>query len=206
MDAFEQLAADLFWADGYWVRNSVKVDLTREDKHAIGKPSSPRWEIDLVAYQSFKNELLALECKSYLDSGGVHAAHFLPGAKYAHRYKLFHDMVLRDVVLNRLKSQFAEAGLCRDDSAVRLGLVYGHATKGSAQRLTEIFEKEEWPLFGPQWVQNQLIRLSRAGYENSTAAVVAKVLLNNRGPAPVVLPSCPTSLPNGRAFVSAAER
>ena len=189
MDAFEQLAADLFWADGYWVRNSVRVDLTRADKHAIGRPSSPRWEIDLVAYQPLKNELLALECKSYLDSGGVHAAHFLAGAKYAHRYKLFHDRILREVVLHRLKSQFAEAGLCRDDSAVRLGLIHGHATEGNSTRLREIFEKQDWQLFGPDWLRAHLKRLSRTGYENSTASVVAKVLLKDGGPAVLVMPS-----------------
>jgi hypothetical protein len=135
VDAFEQLAADLFWAEGYWVRNSVKVELTRADKHAIGKPSSPRWEIDLVAYKPFTNELLALECKSYLDSGGVHAAHFLEGSKYAHRYKLFHDAKLRRVVLSRLKQQFVDAGLCQDDAVVQLGLVHGHSTGRNPHKL-----------------------------------------------------------------------
>ena len=75
MDAFEQLAADLFWADGYCVRNSVKIELTRDEKCEIGRHSSPRWEIDLIAYRPATSELLALECKSYLDSGGVHAGH-----------------------------------------------------------------------------------------------------------------------------------
>ena len=181
MDAFEQLVADLFWADGYWVRNSVKVDLTREDKHAIGKHSSPRWEIDLVVYQPVKNELLVLECKSYFDSGGVHAAHLLPGAKLAHRYKLFHDAMLRDTVLYRLKDQFVQAGYCHRDAEVRLGLVYGHATKGNAERLEHIFREGNWRLFDANWLRTHLVQLSHAGYENSTAAVVAKVL--NRGNA-----------------------
>ena len=181
MDAFEQFAADLFWADGYWVRNSVKVDLTRDDKHAIGKPSSPRWEIYLVAYRPADNVLLALECKSYFDSGGVHAAHFLEGAKYAHRYKLFHDPTLRQVVLDRLKQQFAGAGLCRDDTIVQLGLVYGHATEGSSQRLREIFVAAKWPLYDPGWLRARICRVARSSYENSTAAVVAKILLRNPG-------------------------
>lgn len=176
MDAFEQLVADLFWADGYWVRNSVKVQLTPEDKHAIKRPSSPRWEIDLVAYQPIKNELLLLECKSYLDSGGVHAAHFLEGAKLAGRYKLFHDSVLRETVLDRLKNQFVRAGYCSPNAAVRLGLVYGHATKGNAARLQDTFRKGDWELFGPKWLHTHLLRLSEAGYENSTAAVVSKLL------------------------------
>src|SRR5579864_5663340 len=112
MDAFEQLAADIFWNEGYWVRTGVKVELTRDEKIRIGRHSSPRWEIDLIAYHAARNELLALECKSYLDSGGVHAAHFEPGSRYAHRYKLFHDPILRDTVLERLKLQCVERGLC----------------------------------------------------------------------------------------------
>jgi len=36
--------------DGYWVRTSVKVDLTKEEKVQIGRPSSPRWELDIVGY------------------------------------------------------------------------------------------------------------------------------------------------------------
>lgn len=180
MDAFEQLAADLFWDEGYWVRTGFKVDLTREDKLRIGRHSSPRWEIDLVAWSAQKNELLALECKSYLDSGGVHAAHFLPGAKYAHRYKLFHDSELRDTVLGRLKSQCVERGLCSADAAVRLGLVHGHATSGNALRLKEIFEHSGWLLFGPCWIKSRLMQLAAGSYENSTAAVVAKLLLRSR--------------------------
>jgi hypothetical protein len=177
MDAFEQLAADIFWADGYWVRTGVKVDLTREDKARIGRASSPRWEIDLVAYSPAHNELLALECKSYLDSGGVHAAHFAAGSKYAHRYKLFHDPVLRETVLGRLKAQFVAAGLCREDAPVRLGLIHGHSTAHNAALLAPMFEREGWLLYGPEWLQANLTRMAAGSYENSTAAVVAKILL-----------------------------
>ena len=135
MDAFEQLAADIFWNEGCWVRTGVKVELTKEEKVHIGRHSAPRWEIDLIAYRAVTNELLALECKSYLDSGGVHAAHFLPGSKYAHRYKLFHDQVLRDTVLGRLKLQCIERGLCPSDVTVRLGLIHAHATSHNAPLL-----------------------------------------------------------------------
>ncbi|MEO7656513.1 MAG: hypothetical protein ABIS25_04140 [Sphingomicrobium sp.] len=124
-----------------------------------------------------KNELLALECKSYLDSGGVHAAHFLPGAKLASRYKLFHDVVLRDTVLNRLKDQFVHAGYCPVDAEVSLGLVYGHSTKGNTERIEKAFSQGGWRLFGPDWLRTNLVRLSHGSYEISTASVVAKVLL-----------------------------
>lgn len=180
MDAFEQLAADIFWNDGYWVRTGVKVELTREEKVRIGRHSSPRWEIDLVAYRPTSNELLALECKSYLDSGGVHAAHFEPGSKYAGRYKLFHDVVLRETVLERLRLQFAECGLCPPEATVKLGLIHGHATSHNAGLLAAIFARESWLLFGPEWLRERLGRMADASYEDSTAAVVAKILLRER--------------------------
>ncbi|MXO70275.1 hypothetical protein GRI99_01345 [Altererythrobacter buctensis] len=177
MDAFEQLAADIFWAQGYWVRTGVKVELTRDEKLTIGRHSSPRWEVDLLAWSTQKNELLVLECKSYFDSGGVHAAHFLPGSKYAHRYKLFHDQVLRETVLERLRLQCLERGLCSADAQIRLGLVHGHVTRHNAARLQAIFEQNDWLLFGPQWARRHLAQLAAGSYDNSTAAVVAKLLL-----------------------------
>jgi hypothetical protein len=177
MDAFEQLAADIFWNEGYWVRTGVKVELTREEKIRIGRHSSPRWEIDLVAYNATDGELLALECKSYLDSGGVHAAHFLPGSRYAHRYKLFHDEVLRETVLERLRLQCIERRLCPPEATVRLGLIHGQATSHNAPLLGEIFSKGHWLLFGPDWLRKHLERMAEGSYENSTAAVVAKLLL-----------------------------
>ena len=40
MDAFEELASDIFWSEGYWVRTGVKVELTREEKIRIGRHSA----------------------------------------------------------------------------------------------------------------------------------------------------------------------
>ena len=180
MDAFEQLAADIFWNEGYWVRTSVKVELTREEKIRIGKHSTPRWEIDLIAYRATTNELQALECKSYLDSGGVHAAHFEPGAKYANRYKLFHDDLLRETVLERLRLQCVERDLCPADVSVRLGLIYGHATPGNAALLKLKFEKEGWDLYDADWLFGHLQQMAADSYENSTASVVAKLLLRSQ--------------------------
>lgn len=180
MDAFEQLAADIFWNEGYWVRTTVKVELTREEKIRIGKHSTPRWEIDLIAYRATTNELLALECKSYLDSGGVHAAHFEPGAKYAHRYKLFHDALLRETVLERLRLQCVERCLCPANVTVRLGLIYGYATKTNAALLEQRFQKEDWVLYDADWLFGHLQQMADGSYENSTAAVVAKLLLRSQ--------------------------
>ncbi|GAC1586630.1 MAG: hypothetical protein NVS3B5_20610 [Sphingomicrobium sp.] len=184
MDAFEQLAADIFWNEGYWIRTSVKVELTREEKVRIGRHSSPRWEIDLIAYRATTNELFALECKSYLDSGGVHAAHFTPSHKLAGRYKLFNDALLRDTVLERLRLQCVERGLCPADVTVRLGLIYGHATKGNGDLLRGKFDEEGWALFDADWLFGHLERMAAGSYENSTAAVVAKLIFRSRRNSP----------------------
>lgn len=52
MDSFEQVVSELLWNKGYWVWTSFKVKLTKEDKQAIQNPTSPRWEIDIVAYDA----------------------------------------------------------------------------------------------------------------------------------------------------------
>jgi hypothetical protein len=121
MDAFEQVVSEILWREGFWVRTSVKVELTPEDKKAIDLPTSPRWELDIVAYRPSDNSLRVVECKSYLDNPGV-GAKWLDGAnaKAAGRYKLFSKPKLREVVLNRLSAQFSKDGLCRPDPKIRL--------------------------------------------------------------------------------------
>ena len=89
VDAFEQLVAEILWMEGYWVRTSVKVELTKEEKRLIGLPSAPRWEVDVVAYNARDNFLRVVECKSYFDSVGVRASAFDgSNADHATRYKL----------------------------------------------------------------------------------------------------------------------
>src|SRR5689334_13879527 len=98
---------------GYWVWPSYKVSLTRAEKERIGRRSSPRWEIDLVAYKGATNEVLVVECKSFLDSRGITlAALTAPDIRFATRFKLFHDVVLRSVVLRRLARQLVTIGAC----------------------------------------------------------------------------------------------
>ena len=76
MDAFEQVVAEILWREGYWVRTSAKVELTKEEKREIELPSSPRWELDVVAYSAKDNHLKVIECKSHLDSPGIRISGF----------------------------------------------------------------------------------------------------------------------------------
>lgn len=79
MDAFENVVASILERKGYWTRTSVKVALTKEEKVEIGRPSSPRWELDVVGYKGGDNRLVVLECKSFLNSPGVLAKVFENG-------------------------------------------------------------------------------------------------------------------------------
>ena len=65
MDAFETVVAAILQRQGYWTLTSVKVGLTKEEKREIGRHSSPRWELDVVAYRGRDNSIKVVECKSF---------------------------------------------------------------------------------------------------------------------------------------------
>lgn len=179
MDAFETVIASILQRKGFWTLTSVKVDLTKAEKRAIGRHSSPRWELDIVAYRGSTNELRVVECKSFLDSPGVECGAFDGTNRAAEsRYKLFCDTTLRKVVLRRLQLQLTEAGFCRKVPAVKLCLAAGKI-RGDAGRLREHFERKGWVLFGPDEIRAELQALRDSGYENSVAAVVAKIILRS---------------------------
>ena len=52
MDSSENIVAMLLDREGYWVRTTYKVELTKEEKRKIGRPSSPRWERGVIAYKT----------------------------------------------------------------------------------------------------------------------------------------------------------
>jgi hypothetical protein len=182
MDAFEQLVSEILWMEGYWVRTSVKVELTKDEKRQIGRPSSPRWELDIVAYSGRDNLLNIVECKSYLDSRGV-ALRALDGSdeKSAERFKLFADDQLRNVVFERLRLQFAESGACRPNAEIKFCLACGRiASDTDRAGLHKHFEEKGWELWDEPWLRERLQRMSDRGYENQVSAVVAKLLLRGK--------------------------
>lgn len=185
MQAYELLVAALLEREGYWVKGSFKVKLTKEDKHKIGRPSSPRWEIDVVAYRPGDRQLLAVECKSYFDSRGVTYEAVAKGSKDDTRYKLFVDENLREVVLGRLVLQLHEDKSIAPDSTVRLCLAAGRiATNADRTSLKTYFDQNGWLLLDETWARDGLRHLAEGGYENSVAAVAAKLLV----------PSIPSSI------------
>lgn len=182
MDAFEQVVSEILWMEGYWVRTSVKVNLTKEEKVLIGRPSSPRWELDIVGYSGRDNVLRVVECKSYLDSRGVVLRAFDGSdAKSAERYKLFSDDNLRAVVFDRLRIQLADCGACAPDAAVKLCLACGRiATTADRDGLHRHFEAKRWELWDENWLRDRLQKTAEGGYENQVSAVVAKLLLRGK--------------------------
>jgi hypothetical protein len=180
MDAFESVVAALLERKGYWTRTSVKVELTKEEKRQIGRPSSPRWEIDVIAYKGSTNSLFAVECKSLLNSPGVRFSSFTgSNGRDANRFKLFNDEVLRNVVFNRLSLQLVESGFCPKSPEITLCLVAGNIYQ-NAKPIHEHFKKNGWELWDADWLRNELDNLSKSGYDNSVVAIVSKLLLQNR--------------------------
>jgi hypothetical protein len=182
MDAFEQVVSEILWMDGFWVRTSVKVDLTKKEKVRIGRPSSPRWELDIVGYSGRDNTLRVVECKSYLDSRGVALRAFDGSdAKFAERFKLFSDDKLRAVVFERLRRQLAECGACASDATVKLCLACGRiATTADREGLHKHFKEKGWELWDEKWLRGKLQLMSERGYENQVSAVVSKLLLRGK--------------------------
>lgn len=182
MDSFESLVGSLLEKDGFWVRTSVKVELTAQEKRKIGRPSSPRWELDLVAYKAKSNELLVVECKSFLDSPGVRARG-LDGtdANEGKRYKLFNDKILRKAVLGRLVKQLVSSGSCATSPSVKLCLAAGKvASELDRNKIKSLFDRNDWGFFDDSWLREKLLAVSNTGYENEVASVVAKILLREK--------------------------
>lgn len=178
MDAFEQVIAEIFWKEGYWVQTSVKVNLSKEQKRQLENPSMPRPEIDVLAYNSRDNILKAIECKSFLDSRGVQAAE-LNGNKKSNRYKLFRNEALKNVVLESLKEQLIARGACSPDVRVVLCLACGKvASENDRVELRSICLSLGWELFDDEWIGRKVRSMADVGYENQVSTVVAKLLKN----------------------------
>ena len=137
----------------------------------------------MVAYRARDNHLLAVECKSYLDSPGVKLRGFdASNKKEANRFKLFNKPKLRQVVFNRLRRQFAESGACLPNPTVTLCLACGRiATEADREGLRTHFAKNGWQLWDDAWLRDRLIHMASGGYENQVSAVVAKLLLRKKG-------------------------
>ena len=178
MNAFENIIKLYLEEEGYWVRQSVKVNISTEDKKAIGLPTMPRPEIDLVALNMQENELLLIEVKSLLDSYGVYfEAVSDEKDELAKRYRLFTDNTYRTVVTNRLREAYLEQGLINKQTTINYGLAAGNIHSGNEPQIREHFLRNGWKLFTPEQIKGKVKQLSTKGWEDDLITMTAKLIL-----------------------------
>ena len=178
MEYFEAIVKTLLEHEGYWVRQSFKVNLTKQEKKQIGKPSIPRPEIDLLAFKAKSQEVLVLEAKSYLDSPGVRLADIQEEFQIQEgRYKMFTCTNYRNVVLNRLMQDLKDLGMVGDEIKIKLGLVAGHIYQGRSEEIRNYFTSKGWFFWSPGDIRDKVNALAAKGYENEPAIITAKILM-----------------------------
>jgi hypothetical protein len=178
MELFEGIIKTLLEHEGYWVRQSFKVNVTKEEKRAIGKHSIPRPEIDLLAFKPGTNEVLVIEAKSYFDSPGVRLKELLESFDIPNgRYKLFTCENYRDIVFSRLHQDLLEQGLVNESCSYKLGLVAGNVYQNKSLDIDEYFQANDWFFWSPEMVKDKVNNLASMGYENNTATLTAKILM-----------------------------
>jgi hypothetical protein len=177
MNAFEYIVKRYLEGEGYWVRQSVKVYILKEDKVAIGTPSMPTPEIDIVAFNVKKNELLLVEAKSYLYSYGVYyEAIANKKDKAANRYKLFTNTKFRERVTKQLKKQLLSQGLINEDTRINYTLAAGNIHSGNEEALIEYFFKKSWLLITPNQIKSFVKGLINSSWENDLVTITTKLL------------------------------
>jgi len=180
MDCFEQVVADIFRQEGYWVQTSFKIKLSDQDRSDLNATNDPRTEFDVLAYKPGERLVRVIECKSFFKSTGVRFGGFTgTDQKAASGLRLFNDSRRRAVLLGSLKAQLLGNGMCCHDDEVRLCFASGHFVNSEERELTRnLFIKMGWDLYDESWLKSKLERLSSKdfGYENSISHVVANLL------------------------------
>ena len=178
MNAFENIIAQYLEEEGYWVRQSVKVDISKADKKEIDLPSMPRPEIDLVALKVKENELLLIEAKSFLDSSGVRFSGVSgKDSKDKKRYRLFTDSTYRDIVTKKLREEYLNNGLINEYTKINYALAAGNIYSNDEQEIKNYFSERRWKLFTPNDLKNKMKELSGKRWEDNIVTITAKLIL-----------------------------
>jgi len=183
MNAFESIVARFLESEGYWVRQSVKVDITKEDKRKIGLPTMPRPEIDLVALDVKGNELLLIEVKSFLDSYGVYFEAVTDANDHmAARYRLFTDKVFRKIVSERIFQSYFDQGLIKKTTKINYALAAGNIHSDvDEQKIRKYFARQDpqWKIFSPTTIKDRIREWSDKGYEDDLVTITAKLVMRD---------------------------
>jgi Holliday junction resolvase-like predicted endonuclease len=179
MDYFEATVARILEEQGYWVRENVRVALTKEVKRALGNPSMPRCEIDIVAFKPADREIVLFEVKSYLDSYGVQPDDLRRTTREENRYKLLTLLDLQQEISSALLAEYRAQKLILDDVTVRFGLAAGHVQERFDEEVRQIAREKNWVYLGPAEISQAIWKFADLGYENSPFVLTAKLLKRN---------------------------
>lgn len=180
MDAFEEIIGKLLLEEQYWVRHSVKINLTKEEKREISKPTTPRPEIDIIIYDLKIDTLYLLEVKSFLDSSGVKLDDIKDLQEVqTGRYKVLTSEKYQNVITKRLQTDWVNKGLIKQSTIISFGLVAGKVYQNKENEMDNYLKKKGWFFWGPTTVKLKLENLVSNGYENSLVTVVSKILLRD---------------------------
>jgi len=180
MNAFESIVAQYLEAEGYWVRQSVKVKITKDDKKAIGLPTMPTPEIDIVALSVKRNELLLVEVKSFLDSQGVYSdAVCTDEYRASKRYRLFNETKYRRIVSKRIAEEYLGSGLINSKTNINYALAAGKIHSGDEDNLRANFSKKGWILITPSEIKNKVKELANKGWEDNLVTMTAKLIMRD---------------------------
>jgi hypothetical protein len=160
-------------------RTTFEPQLTprSEEKRSINKPSTPRPEIDIAAYDVNRDTLYLLEVKSYLDSPGVpYDEVAIEQEEQRGRYKLLTAKNYRNVLSASLKKHWLEQGLIGSKTTISFGLIAGKIYRSQEQEMAEYFKKQGWLFWEPTLIREKLVLLANKGYENNSVTIATKIL------------------------------
>tara|TARA_R110001599_G_scaffold350254_2_gene580038 strand:+ start:21945 stop:22484 length:540 start_codon:yes stop_codon:yes gene_type:complete len=178
MDYFEGLIKTLLEHEGYWVRQSFKVNLTKQEKRDIGKHSIPRPEIDILAFKPESNHIIAFEAKSYLDNPGVKLSDLEKSYSIPEgRYKLFTCENYRNIVLSRLKQDLIDLGMGTQETKITLGLAVGNVYQSKSGEILSLMKSKGFSFLSPEDIRKKVTDLAAKGYENEPSIITTKILM-----------------------------
>lgn len=180
MDYFENILKKILEQQGKWVRQSVKIDISKEEKRQIGKHSIPRPELDLVAYVPGENKLEIWEAKSYLDSHGVRFSELNQSYEVPEgRYKFFTCDNYRNIIINRLIVDWVDSHFILPNPIIEIGLAVGNFNSNDEPDIRELFQKQGWNIIGPQEIKLAIKGFEKLGYENDPYVIASKIIFRN---------------------------
>lgn len=174
MDAFESIAAKILEQEGYWVRQSVKIeDLTADEKESIRSRSIPTPEIDLVAFK--EKTCVLFEVKSFLDSTGVTVAALKnPQSAEGKRYILLNSRKYQKLA----KQKIIESFNLPKNTIIKFGLIAGEIKASDLDEVEKYCEKKGFILYKPSDIVSRVIKLGSGVYINDEVTMTVKLLRN----------------------------